>query len=826
LAVSIDRAAVKTTPAAHRSDAADTVGAADGQPAPTPQIAHAVPVQGLLAVPVRRVADDADPLGGTAVSGGVSDALRRRHGAGSPLPQGLSDGFGAHFNTDFSGVRVHSDAEAGHLASSLQSTAFTHGTDVYFAPGAYQPGSPRGQRLLAHELSHVAAQQNGTDQAVGGPLTVGRAADPAEAAADRSADRAMAALRRSALSGGAPAVDANPHTAGVPAALRRTSAAPIRREKPKKDGGAVGVTPATPKGLAREATEAFAAAKPLNTNYIDFQEATNAWVKQDQQKKITDVGGKSTGKAKADKRSVKELLRAFLLAQFTEVISEKMGADERTDTGDLAAPSPQLQARIDKTYLSRTLQERDKYKGLIEKGPYAPETVSWLRLAGFDRAITKDADQLAVEAGGPRIDVRATFIGGTILGMRQRMHLFIVYTSSEGKQTYFRGGPDQDDLYTECDVGDYEPGIVDWDPSAPKVTVLKGDKAKAKLDALHEAASQINGLKVPYSGVDVKLNSGGLGGLEAIVSGENCNSTAWTILNRAGVPTKKPTGLHPGWGHVLGDLKGQGTGGAMPQKDTATSGVAALIDGQPNATVQVYADRAATEKLDTVAGGTAVDKISDDAAMTRIKFGPANTIGWVKSATVVKAPEPRKVGRRFWVAGKANQLVPMIGENRQDLYADGQNPIEVLDDTFVVGQNKMVRVRYYDPMARAEFEGQIAGDKLTDVDPKAPVVQPVAAKTDNAAAAKPEKPGVERGGPARELKPVTTTMAIPLYNEDGSRHEKKGVTGSGTPRTVTPTGQVTDGRPKMVEFTVLDPHVQAWMSDGEWLRVFRTPYPG
>lgn len=221
----MDRAAVKTTPTAHRSDAAaaPTVSAA-GQPAATSQVSHAMPVPGLLAVPVRRVADDADPLGGTAVSGGVSDALRRRHGAGSPLPQGLSDGFGAHFNTDFSGVRVHSDAEAGHLASSLQSTAFTHGTDVYFAPGAYQPGSPRGQRLLAHELSHVAAQQSGTDGAVGGPLTVGRAADPAEAAADRSADRAMAALRRSAPSGGAPAADANPRTAGVPAALRRTSA--------------------------------------------------------------------------------------------------------------------------------------------------------------------------------------------------------------------------------------------------------------------------------------------------------------------------------------------------------------------------------------------------------------------------------------------------------------------------------------------------------------------------------------------------------------------------------------------------------------------------
>lgn len=156
-------------------------------------------VPGLLTdlMPLRRSADRVDPLGGTTVQDGVAATLRRRHGSGSKLPQGLSDVLSAHFNQDLSPVRVHADAEAGRLSDSLQSTAFTHGTDVYFAPGTYRPGSPQGQRLISHELSHVVAQQAGTDRGYGGPLSVGRAGDSAEAAADRSADAAMGALRRS-----------------------------------------------------------------------------------------------------------------------------------------------------------------------------------------------------------------------------------------------------------------------------------------------------------------------------------------------------------------------------------------------------------------------------------------------------------------------------------------------------------------------------------------------------------------------------------------------------------------------------------------------------
>ena len=155
----------------------------------------AVPALHSDAVPLRRRAED--PLGGSEVSGDIAGALRRRGGQGGLLPDTLSAPMSNHLGMDLSGVRVHTDPEAGKIAHSLQATAFTHGNDIYFAPGAYRPGSTDGQRVLAHEVSHIAAQRSGADRGGSGPLGVGRADDPAEAAADASADRMMAALHRS-----------------------------------------------------------------------------------------------------------------------------------------------------------------------------------------------------------------------------------------------------------------------------------------------------------------------------------------------------------------------------------------------------------------------------------------------------------------------------------------------------------------------------------------------------------------------------------------------------------------------------------------------------
>jgi hypothetical protein len=66
------------------------------------------------------------------------------------------------FGADFSGVKVHTDADADVLNQSLQARAFTTGKDIFFRSGEYRPDDTSGQRLLAHELTHVVQQRAAT----------------------------------------------------------------------------------------------------------------------------------------------------------------------------------------------------------------------------------------------------------------------------------------------------------------------------------------------------------------------------------------------------------------------------------------------------------------------------------------------------------------------------------------------------------------------------------------------------------------------------------------------------------------------------------------
>jgi len=107
-------------------------------------------------------------------------------GSGQPLPEPVQKKMEAFFNTNFADVRVH----VGHEAPLIGALAFTHGTDLYFAPGQYNPQSTHGQQLLGHELTHVLQQRAGR---VRNPLGAGVAVvqDPAlESEAERMGVRA------------------------------------------------------------------------------------------------------------------------------------------------------------------------------------------------------------------------------------------------------------------------------------------------------------------------------------------------------------------------------------------------------------------------------------------------------------------------------------------------------------------------------------------------------------------------------------------------------------------------------------------------------------
>jgi hypothetical protein len=137
---------------------------------------------------------------GTAVSGGTmvpASVHRTLARPGSALDVGTRMAMQARFGHDFSQVRVHTDAEAAQSAAAVQAQAYTFGRHVVMGAGRYQPHTPAGRRLLAHELTHVIQQADTSGDTsptgVGEPNTQAeheagkRSDDPSSSGAEESA---------------------------------------------------------------------------------------------------------------------------------------------------------------------------------------------------------------------------------------------------------------------------------------------------------------------------------------------------------------------------------------------------------------------------------------------------------------------------------------------------------------------------------------------------------------------------------------------------------------------------------------------------------------
>jgi len=101
---------------------------------------------------------------GADVGPDLESAIRGARGRGQPLSDRVRQPMERAFGADFGGVRVHTDGEADSLNRSIQARAFTTGQDIFLRQGEYRPGSSEGQRLLAHELTHVVQQNRGAVQ--------------------------------------------------------------------------------------------------------------------------------------------------------------------------------------------------------------------------------------------------------------------------------------------------------------------------------------------------------------------------------------------------------------------------------------------------------------------------------------------------------------------------------------------------------------------------------------------------------------------------------------------------------------------------------------
>lgn len=131
--------------------------------------------------PIQRMAN------GSAVQVPVSPGFFGT-GMGQRLPETIQRKMESLFGARFDDVRIH----IGPQATSLGALAFTHGSNIYFAHGQYNPQTAQGQRLLGHELTHVVQQRSGRAR---NPFGAGVAVlqDPAlEAEAERMGLRAAA----------------------------------------------------------------------------------------------------------------------------------------------------------------------------------------------------------------------------------------------------------------------------------------------------------------------------------------------------------------------------------------------------------------------------------------------------------------------------------------------------------------------------------------------------------------------------------------------------------------------------------------------------------
>lgn len=92
--------------------------------------------------------------------GGQSSTSGRVGSVGSPLEPETRRYFESRFGHDFSKVRVHADSAAATSARSVAAQAYTVGHEITFDTGMFNPKSPSGRKLLAHELTHVVQQEN------------------------------------------------------------------------------------------------------------------------------------------------------------------------------------------------------------------------------------------------------------------------------------------------------------------------------------------------------------------------------------------------------------------------------------------------------------------------------------------------------------------------------------------------------------------------------------------------------------------------------------------------------------------------------------------
>jgi outer membrane protein OmpA-like peptidoglycan-associated protein len=111
------------------------------------------------------------------------DVHPRTLDAGSSLDAPTRSYMESRLDADFQHVRIHAGSRAAAAARSVNARAYTVGHDIVFGDGQYSPATTGGQRLLAHELTHVLQQRSGRS------MLQRKEDQPADGVGDATTDR-------------------------------------------------------------------------------------------------------------------------------------------------------------------------------------------------------------------------------------------------------------------------------------------------------------------------------------------------------------------------------------------------------------------------------------------------------------------------------------------------------------------------------------------------------------------------------------------------------------------------------------------------------------
>lgn len=140
------------------------------------------------------------PPAAGAMRAALATVIEQRQVGGTELRGDTRTALERAFDVDLGAVRVHADTAAGRLSRALGAQAFAAGQHIFFGPGAYNPASADGRRLLTHELAHV-VQPGGAGS---GRLTLSKADDPTEREADQVGESVAKALEAGLVASAVP----------------------------------------------------------------------------------------------------------------------------------------------------------------------------------------------------------------------------------------------------------------------------------------------------------------------------------------------------------------------------------------------------------------------------------------------------------------------------------------------------------------------------------------------------------------------------------------------------------------------------------------------